>query len=174
MAHFFTVLGTVARRMGGTAEQWTAKALLRLDRRNYTVLHHLIGPGFDVDHVVVGRRGVLAVETKWTGSMLPALPGGHLAGVKPSWIRQAHRSRRWVEERLTAAGFDLPVTPVLVLWGPSVGRTREGYAKTGRIHVLVGEQSELWAEPLRQLLGRDKVAPEVVDALRKVGSAAAE
>jgi hypothetical protein len=169
LAHFFTVLGTVTRRMGGTAEQETAKVLLRLDRRHYVVINHLLAGEYDIDHVVASGGHLLVVETKWTTSPMSAMPNGHLKGLNVSWVRQVDRSARWVKGMATKAGYALPVTPVLVLWGPGVDTTTSGRFNSGRIHVLIGEQSTLWVNFVRELLGADPAPPDLIDALVAAG-----
>lgn len=165
IAHFFTVLGTVTRRMGGSAEQWTAKAIRRLDRKKYVAVHHLMAGGVDIDHVVLSGEHVIAVETKWTTKKLRAMPNGHLAGMNQSWTRQAATGARWVDRALRAHGADLPVTAALILWGPGVPQTPAGRFHTGRIHVLIGEQAQLWSVDLRGLLGETPARERDVEAL---------
>lgn len=165
IAHLFSVLGTVSRRMGGTAEQWTSTALKRLHGGHLTVLHHLERTGGDTDHVVISSERVLAVETKWTASAMDPAPKGHLKGVRPAWVKQVKDSARWVERQLAECGRPLPVIPVIVLWGPGIGKTATGRFKIGRVEVLIGRQSKTWTPHLEELVGEGTPDPEVVDAV---------
>jgi hypothetical protein len=57
---------------GAEGEQWTASALSSLEGRGFRVGHDLCPPGrrWNIDHVVVGRGGVVVVETKrWRGEV---------------------------------------------------------------------------------------------------------
>jgi len=59
------VTGTAYRSMGATAEEWTASELRPLRRRRWRVANHVALGRPDIDHVLVGPGGVIAVETKW-------------------------------------------------------------------------------------------------------------
>jgi hypothetical protein len=55
---------------GGQGERHTARLLDRLTRDGYVVFHDLAVPGSDanMDHLVMGRSGVVVLDTKqWTG-----------------------------------------------------------------------------------------------------------
>ena len=60
--------GTAATAMGATAEQWTASELRPLRKHGWVVVNHLLLRRHDIDHVLVGPNGVVAVESKWSGS----------------------------------------------------------------------------------------------------------
>lgn len=51
-------------RLGLDGERTVAENLDLLRADGHVVLHDLVGPGFNVDHVVVGPTGIYAVETK--------------------------------------------------------------------------------------------------------------
>lgn len=51
-------------RLGRDGERTVAENLDPLRADGHVVLHDLTGPGFNVDHVLVGPTGVYAVETK--------------------------------------------------------------------------------------------------------------
>jgi hypothetical protein len=51
-------------RLGRQGEREVGRMLERLRRDGYDVFHDIPGNGFNVDHVIVGRGGVFAIETK--------------------------------------------------------------------------------------------------------------
>jgi hypothetical protein len=57
---------TVAWRRGAAGERRTARLLAPLERRGWAVLHDLAIPGSvaNIDHLVIGPGGVLAIDTK--------------------------------------------------------------------------------------------------------------
>src|SRR5437867_4655020 len=60
------VSGAPRYDMGAGAELWTSKELHRLGRA-WRVIDGVEFADGDVDHVLIGPRGIFAVETKWTG-----------------------------------------------------------------------------------------------------------
>ncbi len=67
------ILGLASIGMGVSAEQWTSQELRRFARRerkaeaeSWFVLDHVPMSGFDIDHVLIGPGGVVALETKWS------------------------------------------------------------------------------------------------------------
>jgi nuclease-like protein len=59
--------GTAPTTMGAIAEQWTASELRPLRRAGWRIINHVALQKWDIDHVLVGPGGVIAVETKWSG-----------------------------------------------------------------------------------------------------------
>lgn len=57
--------GIASKRSGITAEEWTADELRKLRREGWTVVNHVMLVHADVDHVVLGPGGFLAIETKF-------------------------------------------------------------------------------------------------------------
>jgi hypothetical protein len=63
---FRTSPATVAWRRGAAGERRTARLLAPLEQRGWAVLHDLAIPGStaNIDHLVIGPGGVLAIDTK--------------------------------------------------------------------------------------------------------------
>jgi hypothetical protein len=136
-------------RLGLDAELAVGQELDQLMRDGAHVFHDMPADRFNIDHVVVSRRGVFAVETK--GYTKPNRNGG-LADAKAvfdgkslslpdrtgTWaIEQAQRQARWLSAWLASStGEPIAVTPVLALPGWFVERT-------GRGEVLVFSGKEL-------------------------------
>ena len=136
-------------RLGLDAEMAVGQELDQLMREEAVVFHDLPAEHFNIDHVVVARQGVYAVETK--GYSKPVRGGGTAdatavydgkalvlpdrSGTKA--IEQAERQARWLAGWLTSStGHPVRVTPVLALPGWFVDRK-------GRGEVLVFSGKEL-------------------------------
>jgi hypothetical protein len=53
-----------ALRLGRDGERAVGQALEQLRRQSYRVFHDVLGPSWNIDHVVIGPGGVFTVETK--------------------------------------------------------------------------------------------------------------
>uniref|UniRef100_E6XMW0 NERD domain protein n=1 Tax=Shewanella putrefaciens (strain 200) TaxID=399804 RepID=E6XMW0_SHEP2 len=127
-------------RLGHTAEIATANELIGLQALGYQVFHDVQADGFNIDHLVIGKNGVFAIETKGRHKRNKDLRqtngNGNGNGNKgyqvfykdgrlnfPSWtetkpIEQAERQSKWVSQWLTkATGTPVSSTPVLVFPG---------------------------------------------------------
>ncbi|QYK08585.1 nuclease-related domain-containing protein [Shewanella mangrovisoli] len=131
-------------RLGHTAEIATANELIGLQALGYQVFHDVQADGFNIDHLVIGKNGVFAIETKGRHKRNKDLRqtngngsnSGSSSGKKgyevfykdgrlnfPSWtetkpIEQAQRQAQWVSQWLTkATGSPVAATPALVFPG---------------------------------------------------------
>ncbi|TVL21556.1 nuclease [Shewanella xiamenensis] len=126
-------------RLGHTAEIATANELIGLQALGYQVFHDVQADGFNIDHLVIGKNGVFAIETKGRHKRnkdLRQTNGNGSSGKKgyevfykdgrlnfPSWtetkpIEQAERQAKWVSQWLTkATGSPVAATPALVFPG---------------------------------------------------------
>ena len=85
-----------ALRQGAEGERAVGQFLERLREDGYQVFHDVVGPGFNVDHVLIGPAGVYSVETK-------------------TWSKPA-RGRATIEfdgERLHAVGGEARTEPIV-------------------------------------------------------------
>jgi len=108
-------------------------------RKGAAVFHDVPAEGFNIDHVVVGRVGLFAIETKgFTKSVklkgrkrYTVVFDGQLLRF-PEWstdepLQQAQRQAKWLERWLAGAvGEAVPVLPVLALPGWFVERHGQG------------------------------------------------
>lgn len=126
-------------RLGATGEQVVGRELDRLMAQGYQVFHDMPFEGWNIDHVVVGPRGVFAIETKtWRkppkagdlkaeivldGDTL-ILPNGKSYSKA---IQQAARNARTLTEWIAeAAGEKVPAVPAVALPGWSLVLRRYG------------------------------------------------
>lgn len=125
--------------LGMDAEMAAGQELDQLMRTGAAVFHDLPAENFNIDHVVVARQGVFAVETK--GYRKPNRNGGAADATViydgkalkfPEWsgtgaLAQAERQARWLSEWLTGVtGEKVEATPVLALPGWFVDRRGRG------------------------------------------------
>lgn len=125
--------------LGLDAEMAAGQELDQLMRQGAVVFHDLAADKFNIDHVVISRRGVFAVETK--GYRKPIRDGGSADATVlydgkvlrfPDWadskpLAQAERQARWLADWLSrATGERIEVMPVLALPGWYVERTGRG------------------------------------------------
>jgi hypothetical protein len=142
-------------REGLEAESWTASALNRLRKDGWFVLHDLEFEGRNVDHVLIGPRGVVAVETKlrneeWTitGASIedthhrPIRWVGELVG-------QTARQARTLRSLLFAGGVRTDVRPVLVLWGRGI--TGAPTVTIDGVLVGLGKHIDDWFDQVRSI-----------------------
>jgi hypothetical protein len=126
-------------RLGFDAEVAVGQELDQLMRDGAAVFHDMPAERFNIDHVVIARQGVFAVETK--GYSKPNREGGSedatvvydgktlaLPERSGSWaIEQALRQAKWLAGWLTGAtGEPIHVTPAVAMPGWFVDRKGHG------------------------------------------------
>jgi hypothetical protein len=122
-------------QLGMDAEMAAGQELNQLMLDGYSVFHDLPAQNFNIDHVVVGRSGVYAVETKGRPKVKLAEGGGAevICDGKslafPVWresepLKQATRQAKWLSDWLTTAvGEPIRAKPILILLGWFIKRT---------------------------------------------------
>ncbi len=140
-ASAFWVAGRVKRQSPRTGAEVTPKGLSRelLDADpQWLAVHDLPIDGRTVDHVVVTPLAVLAVGTTWWGL---ATEDEH-ARRREQAVEQARRDARAVKNLLASRdlGFDLPVWPVVLTWGPGAEDSQ-----VGLVDVVSGADAGAWA-----------------------------
>ena len=123
-------------RLGYAGELTVGQSLNRLMLEGYRVYHDFPAEGFDIDHIVVGSRGVFAVETKTPFNPIKAnrredatvtYDGRMLhfpMGSDHTMIAQAMHQSKWLSRWLSrAVGENLTVRAVIALPGWFVKRT---------------------------------------------------
>lgn len=142
------VTGTAPTMMGDLAEQWTASELRPLRRRGWRLVNHVRLRPWDIDHVVVGPGGALAVETKWSARPWVLQPPEERV---MQAVRQARGNaddlRRWVGFRRAGAP---PVHPVVMLWGSGTGQLQlpPGGLLIDGVVVVPGPAANIWRDSL--------------------------
>ena len=129
-------------RLGRDGERAVAEQLDVLKQQGAIVFHDLIGDGFNLDHVVLSRRGIFVVETKTytkpaKRSSSVTFDGKTLLvnGFEPQRnpITQAEGNAKWLTDMLRAStGKEFPVRPVVLFPGWFV----EPFPKGSSVWVL--------------------------------------
>ncbi len=155
-------------RAGFDAEVAVGQELDQLMRQGAAVFHDFPGDGFNIDHVVISRQGIFAVETK--GYTKPGDERGKAAATVvfdgksvafPRWttrepLEQAERQAKWLSSWASSATGDATaVLPVLALPGWYVERKGRG-----AVRVYSGRE-------LGQLLDAVGATPITADAMQR-------
>jgi hypothetical protein len=121
--------GTGSSMMGEQAELWTASEL----RKNHEdrLLNHVSLAHGDIDHLVVGPRGVVAVETKWSSQPWDERDGpDRIRAAVLQVTKECRRLNLWAPFR--SAGIE--ARPLVVLWGHGV----RGWSEVERVRIVEG------------------------------------
>jgi hypothetical protein len=128
-------------RVGYDAELAVGQELDQLMRQGAAVFHDFPAENFNIDHIVISRVGVFAVETK--GRAKPVQEKGKPARVEYdgttlkffSWtetapLAQAERQAKWLKNWLTkAVGEPVSVRPLVAIPGWFVDTVARGTAR---------------------------------------------
>jgi hypothetical protein len=114
-------------KLARDGEKIVAEALENLRERGYRVFHDIIGEDFNIDHVVVGEKGIFTVETKTIskpakGQSEIAYDGEHITIDRMSPDRdpiiQAKAQANWIRSLLKDFRTkDVPIRPVVLYPG---------------------------------------------------------
>jgi hypothetical protein len=147
--------GSEPKRRGGEAERWTSTRLRKSWRDGWRRIDHLDFGDMDVDHVLYGQGGVIAIETKFTSFPWTTI-GNDLQGPLGRPLDQARWGARRIRLLLRSKGVKVDVVPALAVWGPGTEGLRA--SNVGGVCLLVGREEKDWAhqlppcrEPLSQI-----------------------
>jgi hypothetical protein len=147
-------------REGLAAERMTAQELDRLATEGCQVLHDIPGESFNLDHVVVGPRGVVVVETKSFKKPPKGQGDSHYkvqydgkgllfqgwATTEP--ITQALGNARWLHDYLRKAiNRDVPVIPAVALPGWWIDQTKGAEQSAVRVFAPAGRGAQFMIGP---------------------------
>jgi hypothetical protein len=145
--------GAGADAFGCEGERTTSDLLRsrRVRRAGWQVVHNVPfdHERVDVDHVLFGPAGVLAIESKWADTEWRVRSGSIQApGGNP--VDQAWRGARKIRYLLLSAGIDVRVVPVVLQWGPSGLVDAQWSFRWFEDGVLVlrGRRSKAWIDRL--------------------------
>jgi nuclease-like protein len=172
-------------RIAHEGERAVGQFLEQLRRDGHEIFHDVLGPGFNVDHIVIGPKGVFTVETKtrskpFRGNPMILFDGEILtvAGFAPDRdpIRQAKAQAGWLRDLLASStGKSFAVRPVVLFPGWFVeqkpGTAREVWVLNEKAFpkflareatTLAAEDAKLAAFHLAQYVSRNLRPPGVV------------
>ena len=136
---------TAPAMMGDQAEQWTAQELRRLQRQGWRLVNHFSLGLRDIDHALIGPGGAFSVETKWSGCSWKSDYGARRLHEAIAQARDnGRRLRLWQPFK----SQDIPVTPVVVLWGRGLSKwpTEDEVRTIEGVHVIAGPALRRWLE----------------------------
>jgi hypothetical protein len=128
---------------GALGEEEVGRILAELWAEGYFDLHDIDTGRGNIDHVVIGPTGVVAVETKhWNGNFVPIKGRLYFNGSPTEEpLRQAQRAAIMVAERLAAADVPTFVEAVVVSTRGSVAK---GQLRFRRATVLQPDRLNDW------------------------------
>lgn len=123
-------------RLGRDGERMVAQTIAPLAADGFVILHDLPGDGFNLDHILIGPRGVFVIETKTRSRMnkkpkVTLVDGVILVDGRPEIgdsQGQALAAAKWLETLLNQLlGERITVQPVVVFpeWFVEVDRPYE-------------------------------------------------
>lgn len=157
--------GSAPLGMGAQAEVWTASELRPLRRHGWRIANHLLLRFGDIDHLLVGRHGVLVIETKWSADIW-SLESDRVNKALLQVQRNARDIRLWRPE--LRHGSPEVVRPALFLWGG----TRSDVSKPDDVETINGVDviygltaARRWREALTQRRGTPELSDDQVTAI---------
>ena len=159
-------------RRGAEGERATAKALRRLERQGWTLIHDIDAGRGNFDHILIGRSGVFLLETKNLSGKL-TVKGGVLTITSPEDPSEQYDDRRMAGRTRVAAvllaralrtqSACVWVQPTIVLWGDFEQRSvlSDGVAWIAGKHladVIEARPAMLDAEAVATASGRLRAA----------------
>lgn len=132
--------GSESWRKGAEGEDRTTVELRKLGSQGWYVVDHVPFAAGDVDHVLVGPGGVVAVETK-TRSDVWRDRGC-------TW--QAADNARRIRLLLAGAGIETAVEPLVFVWAPTGGDLPERTRRIEGVQVWRGAEAAAWRTKVLQ------------------------
>lgn len=112
---------------GRDGEKAVGQFLESLRKDGHQIFHDVVGEGFNIDHIVIGPRGVFTIETKTYSKPSRKKPVVELVGSKIKLngqmmskdpVKQIKAQAGWLKELIhNSTGRDIPVKPVLLFPG---------------------------------------------------------
>ena len=145
--------GSASASMGAVAEQWTASELRRLDTEGWRLVNGFHLRVSDIDHVLIGPAGVIAVETKWSRDAWRLRnDDSTLASATDQVSRNVWALEHWDDlKRLNVA----PVRSALFLWS---GEPVPAPAPAGHLRLNGAGQVQMLARGTWHNLGSYEAA----------------
>lgn len=131
-------------KLGRDGERVVGQYLDELREKGYRIFHDLIGEDFNLDHVIISKKGIFVIETKTfskpgKGRAKIGFDGKQLSiqglGPQSKSIIQVTSSAKWLKNILKeTTGKEFPIKPVILFPGWYIESTSEG--KKSDIWVL--------------------------------------
>ncbi len=125
-----------AIRLGRDGERAVGQYLENLREKGHRIFHDIVGDNFNLDHVIISRKGIYVVETKTyskpvKGEAKIGFDGKKLKikalGVQTKPITQVSAASNWLKEiLLETTGKKFSIKPVILFPGWYVESTEQG------------------------------------------------
>lgn len=131
-------------RMARDGERVVGQYLDLLREKGYQVFHDVAGDNFNIDHIIVGSRGIFTIETKTYSKPLEGKPTIHFDGDSvtvngyktPKPIVQASAQSQWLSEQIEqSTGHTHKVQPIVVFPGWFV-TSQPGIMRDNRVWAI--------------------------------------
>ena len=145
--------GSRSYREGREAETWTKGVLRRRRNDGWSVFHDLEFEGRNIDHVLIGPKGAISVETKRMNGEATLTPtsiqgsDGKPLPWSDKWASQAAWQARTLRLLLFAGGVRTEVFPVVILWGRGVRGVP--MASVNGVPVGQGDRIDEWFDMIQ-------------------------
>ena len=175
-----TVVRLRALKLGRDGERAVAEVLDRMRETGFRVFHDVMGPAFNVDHVLVGGKGIFVIETKTISKPHPEAAVQYdgervlVDGFKPDRdpVKQAIAIAKWVQELMgESSGRRCPTRPVVLYPGWLVEPMKR---PTPSVWVLSGKELPAFIEHEPEVLKPEDVNLIAFHLSRYVRSEAAK
>ena len=169
--------GAERDRKGAEGEEVTQAALRPLRRAGWRVLHDVeyAGEG-NVDHLLIGPGGVIALDSKFTTERLWVTPKA-LGGSQGNHIGKAKIAARLAERALADPDLGvITVEPALIFWGPGAPDIPGGHIVIQQTLVLEGRRAREWRTTLCNrpiVLGEGNVSA-ITESVKRFAAVPAE
>lgn len=155
-------------KLARDGERLVGESLERLREIGYSVFHDIIGGNFNIDHVLIGQKGIFTIETKTISKLLKGRAVIQYDGAKITVkrfipdrdpIAQAKAQAHWLKDLLMdLMGKNLKVQPVVLYPGWFISRQpREAQVwvlnEKAFPHFLKNEPSLLNLEEVHVIVG---------------------
>ena len=145
--------GSLGYLWGTAGEVATAGELesSRRRRQGWAVVHGLRLMNQDIDHIAVGPRGVVVIETKWASAKPWRVAEGRLVGPLRDPLAQVRTNAFRVQHLL-----GVPVEAAVVVWGPGAPDVPEHCGLIDGVHLFSGTDNRRFSNWLDVI----RVSPE--------------
>ena len=123
-------------KLGRDGERAVSEILEPLREKGYKIYHDIVADNFNIDHVIICRKGIFLIETKTLQKDLNKDSKLYFDGktikidnieLKKNPLEQVAMSKRWLQEQIKAStGKEFAIKPVVAFVGWFVETSAEG------------------------------------------------
>lgn len=137
---------------GADGEELTARQVRRRSRRGWRAVHNVLLESGDIDHIVVGPGGAVAIESKCPDAGWDWLSA---QGIHRTWVRQARRSAMRAQALIRQhANVQTDAIPLLVVWASGLAGE---HIEVDGVRILHGTELVGFLDALEPVLDEHQV-----------------